>query len=58
MIIDIEIQMTLGFRVHEHIPEDKDGQGTSLPVFIFILTRMKPLKGVINQILNLYMLLI
>ena len=31
-------------RVHEHIQPQKEGQSVPLPVFIFVLTRMKPIK--------------
>ena len=36
--------ITLGFRLHEHIPEQKEGHSVPLPVFIFVLTRMRPIK--------------
>ena len=31
-------------RVHEHVPVQKEGESVPLPVFIFVLTRMKPFK--------------
>ena len=32
-------------RIHEHVPEQKEGQSMVLPVFVIVLTRMKPIPG-------------